>query len=372
MIVYYAGSLIAFAGGLLSKESAGVFPLIAASFMIFYVKADVRRKTVLTLGYFAVLTMYLSVRGHLGITQIGASQTPEAVGLAVMTFLKSLWIHAATLLLPANLVYDRSLELFRDFRDIHLWVVAGSWLLVVGVLIGNRRRWHGPDFFWLSWILLNFLPVSQLVIIPVSASWISIADHFLYLPSVGLFVFLVKGIRTLVQNPPVAAVVSQRLQKILLASWMMLLIVTTAIQTVIASSQTAMFETALENNPDNDRVRLSLGSAYGYAGWPVKAEEHFRRVLGHDPFNAKARIGLGKALCDQNRCLEAIDEYHKVVNPGEADAQLLHDNLEKTYRYVIKDYEARLKEHPDNAEFQDILEAVTEMRDSDGRSMRKR
>jgi tetratricopeptide (TPR) repeat protein len=121
----------------------------------------------------------------------------------------------------------------------------------------------------------------------------------------------------------------------------------TAQQAVYASQEIAMFERSLRFNPDNLRVRTSLGLALAKKELFAEAEEQFRRVLGADPLNARARIGLGKALCDQGRFWDGIREYEKIQDAGALE-ELLKDNLKFTYGILIQKYQALREREPRN------------------------
>src|SRR5205085_7753334 len=65
--------------------------------------------------------------------------------------------------------------------------------------------------------------------------------------------------------------------------------------------------------------------------------------------SAWARIGLGKALCDEGRYWEGIKEYELVYEPGRFK-DLLTENLQLTYAVLAHRYEKQLKNEPNNAE----------------------
>ncbi len=61
----------------------------------------------------------------------------------------------------------------------------------------------------------------------------------------------------------------------------------------------------LEAEPDAPSVQLLAGRAYRQSAQLRRAEEAFRRALGHNPSDPYARVALGRTLQRQSRLEEA-------------------------------------------------------------------
>ena len=70
-------------------------------------------------------------------------------------------------------------------------------------------------------------------------------------------------------------------------------------------------------------------------------------MLEHNPNHLRARISLGKVLCDQGRCAEGMLEYDKVGDAKDLQ-ELLDNNRKVTYAIVTRQYEQMLKDQPLN------------------------
>jgi len=78
------------------------------------------------------------------------------------------------------------------------------------------------------------------------------------------------------------------------------------------------FEAMLSQGRDNALLRYSLGNEYFKQGDAVKAAEHLRRAVGHDPKYSAAWKLLGKALADAEDWNEALAAYRQGIAVAEA------------------------------------------------------
>ena len=109
-----------------------------------------------------------------------------------------------------------------------------------------------------------------------------------------------------------------------------------------------MFERTLEINPANVRVRTSLARSYARLNRFDLAEHHYRKAVEAAPYEARARIGLGKALFDLGRPWDGLAVYEGVSDP-QGWQDLLDRNKEAVLVYLRREYERILKVQPDNA-----------------------
>lgn len=78
------------------------------------------------------------------------------------------------------------------------------------------------------------------------------------------------------------------------------------------------FLAMLASGRDNALLRYSLGNEYLKRGDAVKAVEHLRRAVEHDPKYSAAWKLLGRALADAERLDEALAAYRQGVAAAEA------------------------------------------------------
>lgn len=74
----------------------------------------------------------------------------------------------------------------------------------------------------------------------------------------------------------------------------------------------------LANGRDSALLRFSLGNEYLKQGDALKAAEHLRRAVEHDPKYSAAWKLLGKALTDTENWNEALTAYQQGIAVAEA------------------------------------------------------
>ncbi len=74
----------------------------------------------------------------------------------------------------------------------------------------------------------------------------------------------------------------------------------------------------LASGRDNALLRFSLGSEYLKQGDAVKAAEHLRRAVEHDPKYSAAWKLLGRALTEAEAWSEALAAYRQGIAVAEA------------------------------------------------------
>jgi len=363
--VAYLMTIIFFVLSLLSKESALMFPFVCVFYL--YVYGDKKRTPELSLWapvvpFFVLTGCYVFLRRSLGIVKILEWTSIQETILSVCTFLKSCLIFGFHLVWPVDLYYDRSLLIFSDFADMGLWLTLAAWGIILAGLIINWQRISLPMRFFLGWIVINLATVSQIV--PVKVSWdrISMADHFLYLPSIGIFAVAVHMFRFLLKKLEKSDVISPPIIQCIVLGIYVFFFVTTVQQNIYASQQVAMFKRSLEHNPGNIRVLNALATAQAIEHQYEDAKANYRKIIRMQPFNIKAQIGFGKVLCDQEKYWEGIQAYENIQNPGSM-ADLLSENLELAYKNLIDRYEDRISREPNNAELHYSLAVMYGKRD---------
>jgi len=336
----YPAALLLFSCGLLSKESTGVFPLALVAYQGLLIQPrPVSRPEWLkrlrpVLPFFLLLIFYVILRRSLGITNVYLWRSvPEAL-LGFLTFLRGALTYVRLLIWPVDCYFDRTRILFGSFLQVELILTVVVFLCGLFLLYRYRRSVSAVTKFFLLWTVIEFLPVCQILFtIGVQPGMVSIAEHFLYLPMVGIAAIAVitgehvyRKILSL-PNRPVSPIILQ----MGIAGLYIFFMLTTIQLNIYARSETAMFERSIRFNPANVRIRNSLGINYAKAGRFREAQHQFEQALVFNPDDVKARIGLGKALCDQGKYWQGLAEYGKVQNAG------LHQETLQTNRRLTRE-----------------------------------
>lgn len=343
----YVLSLVLFAGGLLSKESAAMLPAVLLGYLFFSEKGA--KRYFLIIPYLAIIAVYLVCRRALGIMEIYPWRSlPEHV-LGFTTFLRAALTYARLLVWPTGLHFDRAQPMFLKFSDPELFATLIAYLALGIAFFKFRRRLPGYALFFASWFCIELFPVSQVITtIGVGPGFISAAEHFLYLPSIGAFALIALGVRELYSLNRKHGVISLNMFRIIISAGIFCLMLLTFYQEIFARSALSMFKRTLEYNPHNARILFSTGMELVNRDRFLEAEGYFRRACEREPLNAAYTIALGRSLYDQGKDIEAITVFGRVRDAGQYNSMLAR-NLREAYTKAIQRYQKRILREPENA-----------------------
>ena len=198
-IGYFLASIALFSAALMSKETAITFPLVIMSFEVVYSKKLNSSRNpgfylLRVAPYFSILIMYFFVRQVIGITNIVYWETLREIGLGVATFLRAIATYLRAMLLPYDLHFDRTREYFSSFYNVELTLTIFAFFVFLVFLLLVRRKLKEEQKFFILWFFITLVPVCQIVPIRAHLNAAATMEHFLYLPSVGLFALVVVSI----------------------------------------------------------------------------------------------------------------------------------------------------------------------------------
>jgi tetratricopeptide (TPR) repeat protein len=164
-------------------------------------------------------------------------------------------------------------------------------MLVFGSL--KKDRWQAMRVFGAAWFIAAYLPISNIMQLNATA-----AEHWLYLPSVGLIIFVAGW---LFQLP-----IRFRKRVTTFASIAVLVL---GARSFIRSSDWVDAETfykrTFEAGSRSASVAVNLGQVYSARGAYAEAEQIFRSVLEQNPDYAVAQNNLASVLARQGKDKEA-------------------------------------------------------------------
>jgi tetratricopeptide (TPR) repeat protein len=204
------------------------------------------------------------------------------------------------------------------------WQIAVSLLLLIAItvlVVWRARRQPYLVVGWL-WYLGTLFPVSGIM----QAGWQGMADRFLYVPSIGLFLLFAFGLRDVF-----SALGTRRsafgVGVVLLL--LLLLSVRTVDQLPHWRDSLALWEHTRQVTPDNFYARFSHGAALLDAGREDEAAEDFVHSVELKPDHPFGHYQLGLARRKQGRIAEAIACWRRALElaPNYAEA---HAAIEET------------------------------------------
>lgn len=229
-----------------------------------------------------------------------------------MLMLRALGDYGRLMVYPANLHMERTVFSPEIYQSRQSWreAVQAEYLSILGLAVaaafalGVWRRGEGRAIriFGASWFFLAYLPISNIVELNAT-----VAEHWLYLPSVGALIFLA--------GCAIDLPLRYRPASVALAC---LAIVGLSARTAVRSSdwvtEKGFYERTLAAGGVSARVGVNLALIYAQNKEFAKAETLYRKVLAGVPDYPFARNGLGRVLYQQGKREESNAILNASVN----------------------------------------------------------
>jgi Flp pilus assembly protein TadD len=306
-------SLVAFLLALLSRETTmGLVPLV-----VLVDVADARRRGEVLSGtwgrritrryvpYVGVLGLYLVMRW---LVVRGIDVTNETAALPLATRL--LTIPKVVLQYVGLLVFPRDLHMERNAVPVSspadpavLSSMAILALAAWAVVRWRRSMW--PVAFGCAWFALALLPVANVA--PLSTF---MAEHWLYVPSMGLFIAAGWGLGRLAARAGRAAAIAA------LAVLVLAYGIRTAVRNVDWRDERSIYEATLRLVPGSARVHSNLGRVHWMTGDKERARQEFDHAITLAPNDwqtADAHNYRGLIYQQEGRHQEAFQEFSRAI-----------------------------------------------------------
>ena len=329
----YILMILSYALALLSRENSLILPALILAYHYSF-KKKVRAQEFLSLLVLSGIYIFLrtSVLNISGAPNVNAS----TLGQRLPGSFAALTTYLRLLIVPFHLHMEYGNSLFPYGNPK---AILGA-IIICAVLIYalKRRNQRGLMFFSVSWFLIALLPVSNLY--PINAY---MAEHWLYLPSIGFFLIVAKTINIGATLPRRQAGGRLPLLKILTIIFAICLLAfyscLTVKQNVLWRDPLSFFERTLKYSPDNARVHYNLSNAYKTKNRLGNAIAGYQKAVEIDPDYAEAHNNLGTVYAAINKNEEAVASYRRAVtiDAGFAEA---HNNLGAVYAAMHKNEEA--------------------------------
>ncbi len=373
-VAWLAGLAAAQAVGLFSKENAAVLPGIMLLYDLTWPeRATWRRRAAAYAAAALPIVAYLYLRSGLHWhAVIEYTENPlVAAGFwttrltAVKVIGKYLWLFVWPVRLSADYTYN-SISLFGwrvwNWEDakaiVALAVCLGAVLLAV-LLAVRWRRTGKPLLFFLVFFFVALAPTSNLIVLVGS----TMAERFLYLPSVGLAGCVVAAIYALGQRRFPIRPAAVRVAWAALGLVCLAFAARTYARNFDWQDERSLWASTVEVCPGSARAHYSLGLALERLPYGLpEAIAEYQAAVRIEPDFAEARNNLANALAQTpGRLPEAIAEYQAALRIR-PDLAAVHHNLANTLARMpgrlpeaIAEYQAALRIRPDDADAHDAL-----------------
>jgi protein O-mannosyl-transferase len=226
------------------------------------------------------------------------------------------------------------------------WPALGA---ALGWLWSRRATWGRQALLGAGFFLVNLAPVLGLV--KMSYQYISwVADHFAYLPLIGVIGLAVAGAGAMVDR-------LEQSRRAYAFGTIAVVCVLLAVQSHryagIFRHEEALWTYTVQHNPQSLVAQNNLAKVLVDTGRVPEGIEHYEAALRIDPRNPGAHANLGNVLIQSGRLAEGIAQEEAVLRlkPDYANA---HRNLGNAYLQsgrlaeAMAQYEQALRLDPDN------------------------
>ena len=299
--------LLAVVSGLLalcSREIALIWIVLFAAHLLLIERSIEIRKRVYAVGWCAGLILI-----YAGLRQLPANQPtfPAPPGFSppvrAVLMARALGDYGRLMIWPHNLYMERSVNDPPHYQNHQAWreTIGTEYLSILGLgvlallVAGSvrRDRWQPMRIFGAAWFFGAYLPISNLIQLNAT-----VAEHWLYLPSVGLLIFIAGWLLTM----------PARFRSLITAGAAIAVIALSARSFSRSSdwaSEETFYKRTFEAGSRSARVAVNLGEVYAARGAYPEAERMFRSVLDQNPDYPIAQNNLASVLARQGKNKEA-------------------------------------------------------------------
>ena len=321
----FGASAVFYLLALFSRENSLIFPLLIC---LYVATTDAKRSRALLAALpFALLGIaYIFFRYEV-LTVSGKSFAPEA-SLSLFSRLhipfRAVATYAGLFLWPAHLQMER--QVVAGGMWLTVLTLAGLFIVAAACWAIGRAKTRSPAlFFGLSWAALTLLPILGLLRLPAT-----VAEHWLYFPSIGLYL----AGAALVTNRRTAGIV-----------WMIALVCLTA-RTIARNrdwhDEMSLYSSTKRAAPQSPGVRNNLSREYAHAGKYGAALQEMlaaERARPRDPFTKSNLAAIyewsgddAAALAKNRECL-ALDPLYVPALIRAAQISERHGDIHRASRY---------------------------------------
>jgi tetratricopeptide (TPR) repeat protein len=250
--------------------------------------------------------------------------------------------------------WPENLAIFYPYTTIPPWEVFGSGLLLIFLSVFCIRRMRFQPYLLVGWFwfLVTLVPVIGLAQVSVQ----SMADRYLYLPSIGLFIMVAWGMAG------IASISSLWRATVTVGTTVLLMacLLDTRYQLRYWRDSVTLFSRALEVTGENPMGNFFLGNALWVSGNLDAAAKNYRSVLRSAPNSEDVHYRLGYILCLQKKWPEAGVQFGEALrlNPDNPYAhKYLGDTLVAREKFdeAGTEYATALQLRPDDVVIREAM-----------------
>ncbi len=273
--------VVSFILALLTKEQVIVIPLL---FVLLDWYHHRRNRYGLWFCFVLMILGFLALRANITGSHMlqDILQSPGELRLRILAIPRTLLMYLRLLVFPCDLHYYRNTDILAP--NGLGFIILGSLSVVLVWLVKKFQESSREIIFGMAWFIICLLPVLNVLPLINEYSFILTADHFLYLPIVGI---VIAGGAIARQIIP--------FQKLIVVGGLVCLILglQSVYQNTFWRGEIPLFERMIHFEPNFGRGQLLLAKAYFSNKQEDLALEHYQRALsimkGYRKKSANAR-----------------------------------------------------------------------------------
>jgi tetratricopeptide (TPR) repeat protein len=335
---FYLLSLLFFAAMLLTKENAIIFPFIL---LLSRVLLRSKPKTYTVVPFFIVLSGYFVLRHYIvgsdfAVLISGLPQRLPGAFAALANYLR-------ILIMPLGLHYEYGNHLYTWSDPL---VLIGVAIFVSTVLISFKARRKTPIFFFSAgWFIVTMVPNAN--IYPVFSY---MAEHYLYIPSVGFFLVLAYFLTKIYR------IKKYRILACIISGLIISFYATLTIkQHSYWQNPIIFYQHNLRYSPESSRMTANLGKELLARGRGQEAIPVLKKALTLDKDSVVAMNNLGNAYASVAQYSLAREMFQRALGVAGKDAGI-YNNIgimyteAGQYQKAVKAFKAAIRVNPDYAD----------------------
>ena len=358
-VFLFLAAVLSFVLALLAKEATVVLPLLLllCTFCFGVTRAGTEttppgRRWGLYGTLFIAAAVYLCIRTAMFLGSTGAvSSNPYPFYERFLSSFKVILLYLKLLVFPFPLSMERVVPMETSFFSPAVFLPL-LFLCAVAAAAVKAYRVSKAAFFGIAWFFIALLPYMNWF--PLNAE---MAEHWVYVPSVGFFLLAALGVARLHRSMP------PRLAYSIFALVLVCLSFLTVRRNLDWRDNETIYTQTARYSPGSPRARYNLGNIYMEKGRFREAIEEYRASIRLKAGDARTRRNLGKALLGLGRPREAIGEFKAAVSLDPSSPES-HTSLGAAYgmaglhEEAIRELEMVVRFEPGSADAHNNLASV--------------
>ncbi|NQT46014.1 MAG: tetratricopeptide repeat protein [Candidatus Omnitrophica bacterium] len=333
--LYYWISFILYPLAILTKEMGVVFPLFLILHDLSFKKKRepwINKDSLLRyIPFLLTFFIYLALR----VFFLKTVETPlhsnyGNLYLRLLLMAKTFFSYILIILFPVKLHMERFMTPPASIFDPATAGMATFFFVLIFAAIRSFKH-SSRTFFFSMWFFIAFLPVSN--IFPLNAM---MAEHWMYIPSIGLFVLASSLLYRLSKRIP------DKLFKTAIAGLILSLSLLTINQNVLWKDSVTAMSHFLKASPGSVKLRYNTAMILARASRWGDALKMIDKTLEIDPRDPLYYQQKGYLLYKLDRFDEAIVAYKKAFFLG-ADQEEIDEGLYSIYKIKGEEYDAEIE-----------------------------